>query len=622
MAVHLFMNSLKTFALCAILLYAPAAPATDPVEAPAAPAEAPATAPAEPPVEAPAAPAEAPAATPAEAPAATPAEAPAATPAEAPAATPAETPAAAPAEAPAATPAETPAAPATEPAPPRDFSSVRTHLVVVRDGIDEDARQAPGFSVSDQGHILTDSEALRSRDAYLITVAGGQVFTASALKTDEDTGLMIIRIAEEGHGLTALPFARTALVATAPLHAVRFNPEETEPFTSVAGSVTQLPAETDESPLIIHNALFNVTAAGLPLLNRCWEAVGVNALQRKGFPLRRIDPMEQGSARSLPASWLSAFLASADLSLTVADSECLSLEEETRLRLEQVQQEKEAALQAEREEAETRTRALAEEAQRKEEELSREKEAVEQQLAQTRLETEQALQAEREAVEAEREAAETERLKLEQEAQQRLEQAQQDKEQAVQAEQQETELARQVARQATDRGKQILLYSLAAGLALVLVFLLVMRARRKRLQGVEQEKQQIAEELGHAQADLSDASEREQLRAGAPDVLVEGVTPQGERIALKIPGASLVEQNGAVVGRSPAEAAFIINHEQVSRRHFRLLLVSGQVMIEDLGSTNGTSVNGIPLDPGAPLPLGDGSRLQTGNLALTVRIGP
>ena len=612
MAVHLFMNSIKTFALCAILLYAPAVPAKAPVVAPAAsPAEAPAAAP------------EVPAAAPAEAPAVAPAEAPAAAPVEVPAVAPVEVPAVAPAEAPAATPVEAPAAaPAATPAPPRDFSSVRTHLVVVRDGIDEDARQAPGFSVSGQGHILTDSGALRSRDTYLVTIAGGQVFTASALKTDEDTGFMIIRIAEEGHGLTALPFARTALVATAPLHAVRFNPEETEPFTSVAGSVTQLPAETDESPLIIHNALFNVTAAGLPLLNRCWEAVGVNALQRKGFPLRRIDPMEQGSARSLPASWLSAFLASADLSLTVADSDCLSLEEETRLRLEQVQQEKEAALQAEREEAEARTQAMTEEAQRKEEELSREKAAVEQQLAQTRLETEQALQAEREAAEAEREAAETERLKLEQEAQQRLEQAQQDKEQAVQAEQQEAELARQAARQATDRGKQILMYSLAGGLALVLVFLLVMRARRKRLQGVEQEKQQIAEELGQAQAHLSDASEREQLRAGAPDVLVEGITPQGERIALKIPGVSLVEQNGAVVGRSPAEAAFIINHEQVSRRHFRLLLVSGQVMIEDLGSTNGTSVNGIPLDPGAPLPLGDGSRLQTGNLALTVRIGP
>ena len=590
------MNSLKTLALCAILLYSPTGIGQTEDVAPPAPAEAQPETVTEP------------------------AEAPAET-ASASGIAPADPTTEAPAESPETT-GTAAAAPAEAPTAARDFSTIRAHLVVVKDGIEEDARQAPGFSISGQGHILTDSGALRSRDTYLVTIAGGQVFTASALKTDEDTGFMIIRIAEEGHGLSALPFARTALIATAPLHAVRFNPEETEPFTSVAGSVTQLPAETDESPFIIHNALFNVTAAGTPLLNRCWEAVGVNALQRKGFPLRRIDPIEQGSARSLPASWLSAFLASADLSLTVADSECLSLEQETRLRLEQVQQEKEAALQAEREEAEARTRAMAEEAQRKEEELSREKEAVEQQLAQARLETEQALQAEREAAEAEREAAEAERIRFEQEAQIRLEQAQQDKEQAVQAEQQEAELARQVARQATDRGKQILMYSLAGGLALVLVFLLVMRARRKRLQGVEQEKQQIAEKLGQAQADLTDASEREQLRAGAPDVLVEGVTPQGERIALKIPGVSLVEDAGAVVGRSPSEAAFIINHEQVSRRHFRLLLVSGQVMIEDLGSTNGTSVNGIPLDPGAPQPLDDGSRLQTGNLALTVRIGP
>ena len=512
------------------------------------------------------------------------------------------------------------------PVPASDVSAVRSHLVTVRDGIDEDARQAPGFGVSDQGHILTDADALRSRDTYLVTIAGGRVFSASALKTDEDTGLLLIHIAETGHGLTALPFARTALVTAAPLHAIRFTPEETEPFSSVAGSVTQLPEAADESPRIIHNALFNLAAAGTPLLNRCREAVGINMLQKKGFPSKRVDPVEQGSARSLPAAWLKEFLASAGLTLTVADSECLSLEEETRLRLEEAEQEQAAALQAEREAAEARTRALAEEAQRKEEELSREKEAAEQQLEQTRRETEQALQ-------AEREAAEAEKRRLEEAAQQQLEQAQQEKEQALQAERQEkeqavqaqrreAEQAREEAGREAERGRQILNYSLAVILVLALVFLLVLRARRKRLQGVEQEKQHIAGELGRAQADLSDASEREQLRAGAPDVFIEGVTPQNERIALKIPGASLAEEAGAIVGRSPAESAFVINHEQVSRRHFRLLLVSGQVMVEDLGSTNGTSVNGIPLHPGAPHPLLDGSRLQTGNLALTVRISP
>ena len=285
------MNSLRIFALCAILLYLPIGIGQAEDVAPSAPEEAPAATPAAPagdtampaePPEIDSAPADPVAQAPAESPETT--GAPAASPAEAPTADPADAPA---------------AAPAATPAPARDFSAIRPYLVVVKDGIDEDARQAPGFSISDQGHILTDSGALRSRDTYLVTIAGGQVFTASTLKTDEDTGLMLIRIAEEGHGLTALPFARTALVATAPLYAVKFNPGETQPFASVAGSVTQLPADADETPLIIHNALFNVTAAGLPLLNRCWEAVGVNALQRKGFPLRRIDPIEQGSARSL-----------------------------------------------------------------------------------------------------------------------------------------------------------------------------------------------------------------------------------------------------------------------------------------------------------------------------------
>ena len=309
----------------------------------------------------------------------------------------------------------------------------------------------------------------------------------------------------------------------------------------------------------------------------------------------------------------------------MAENECLTLAEETRQRLEQVEREKEAALQAERANAESAARAAAEEAQRKEEELNREKQEAQQQLEQSRQEKEAALQ-------AERQQAEAEKRRLEEEAQQRLDQAQQEKEQALQAQQQEkeeavaaqrqeAELARQQAGKAARIGRQILFYSLAFGLVLSLVFFFVMRARRKRLQGVEQEKRQAEQALGKAQAELSDASEREQARAGAPDVFIESVTPQHERIALKIPGVSLVEPEGATVGRSPAESAFVINHEQVSRRHFRLLLVSRQIMVEDLGSTNGTAVNGLPLSPGVRQPLEDGSRLQTGNLELTVRIG-
>ena len=534
-------------------------------------------------------------------------------------------PAAAPAMSPpaAATPADAP--PATPPAA-TGFAHVKKSLVVVKDGIDGGARQAAGFSLSDQGHVLAGSGLLRAREGPTWSRRPTDGFLPRPRsKKMKKTDLMLLRIADNGHGLTALKFARTPLRPAALLNAVSFDPDGAEPFTPVAGSVTQLPPENAEPPLVIHNALFSEASSGTPLLNRCHEAVGVSVLQTRGFPPRKIEPAAQGSAASLDASWLRAFLASINLSLSVADTECLSLEEESRLELARAQREKEAALQAGREQAEARTRALREEAQRREEALNREKEAAQQRLQQAQREQARALQ-------SGREEAEAEKRRIEEEAQRRLEQAQQaqaqalqaerqEQEQSLQAERQQAELARGQAKAAERSRKQVLFYALLAGLVMLLAFILVMRARRRRLRGAEQEKKEIARALDQAQAELSDASEQERLRAGAPDIFIEGVSPQGERIALRVPGVSLAGSSGVVVGRSPSEAMFIINHEQVSRRHFRLILVSQQVMIEDLGSTNGTSVNGLRLSSGVRQPLGDGSELRVGNLTLNARVG-
>ena len=632
------MNAIKAVALGVALLCAvasagetPVATADAPAGATGAPADA-AVSSAQTPAIAPDVPGT-PAATPAAPPAATSgaAEAPPALPAAssdvaeppaAPAMSPAVSgdPAAAPAMSPpaAATPADAP--PATPPAA-TGFAHVKKSLVVVKDGIDGGARQAAGFSLSDQGHVLAGSGLLRAREAYLVAKADGRVFTASVLKKDEKTDLMLLRIAENGHGLTALKFARTPLRPAALLNAVSFDPDGAQPFTPVAGSVTQLPPENAEPPLVIHNALFSEASSGTPLLNRCHEAVGVSVLQTRGFPPRKIEPAAQGSAASLDASWLRAFLAPINLSLSVADTECLSLEEESRLELARAQREKEAALQAGREQAEARTRALREEAQRREEALNREKEAAQQRLQQAQREQARALQ-------SGREEAEAEKRRIEEEAQRRLEQAQQaqaqalqaerqEQEQSLQAERQQAELAREQAKAAERSRKQVLFYALLAGLVMLLAFILVMRARRRRLRGAEQEKKEIARALDQAQAELSDASEQERLRAGAPDVFIEGVSPQGERIALRVPGVSLAGSSGVVVGRSPSEAMFIINHEQVSRRHFRLILVSQQVMIEDLGSTNGTSVKAAQQTPVIRF----GSELRVGNLTLNARVG-
>ena len=488
------------------------------------------------------------------------------------------------------------ASPAGEPADTRpDFAAVTKHLVVVKDGL-ENAERAPGFVISNQGHIVTYAGELRESPSYLVTTATDQVFPAAKITADEHTGVWILQLSDSGHGLTGLPFASTALQAAAPLHAVNFNPSGPERFTPATGTVTQL-MNTEQGQMIQHNALFSLTSAGTPLLNRCFQAVGVNLLEEEGrFFSRPVDPTQKGSAQSLAAASLNRLLASLNLSLPVADAECLSLEEETQQKIEQERQEQAAARQREQEAAEQQ----AQEAQRQEEALRRDKEAAQEQARRAAAQTE-----------AERQRAAQERQEQQAELQRQQEEAQR-REAALQREKEEAE------QRAAQRQRQILLYgSIIGGLVLLGVIVLI-RRKQKRLRTTEQEKQNMAGALDRAQSELSQAAEQEQLRSSAPDVFLEGKTPP---IALKIPGAALVEQAGAVVGRSPAASTFVINHEQISRQHFRLSLVARQVMLEDLGSTNGTSIDGVAVETGRPTPVRDGSRLELGDLELTLHIG-
>jgi pSer/pThr/pTyr-binding forkhead associated (FHA) protein len=56
----------------------------------------------------------------------------------------------------------------------------------------------------------------------------------------------------------------------------------------------------------------------------------------------------------------------------------------------------------------------------------------------------------------------------------------------------------------------------------------------------------------------------------------------------------------------------------VSRRHARILKREGTVMIEDLGSINGTFVNGRRLAPYQAEALHDGDQLQLGKLLIEI----
>jgi adenylate cyclase len=57
----------------------------------------------------------------------------------------------------------------------------------------------------------------------------------------------------------------------------------------------------------------------------------------------------------------------------------------------------------------------------------------------------------------------------------------------------------------------------------------------------------------------------------------------------------------------------------VSRRHARLVLADKILQIEDLGSTNGTAVDGAVVAAGAMRPLLVGAKLRIGDIELDVR---
>jgi hypothetical protein len=71
-------------------------------------------------------------------------------------------------------------------------------------------------------------------------------------------------------------------------------------------------------------------------------------------------------------------------------------------------------------------------------------------------------------------------------------------------------------------------------------------------------------------------------------------------------GANMeIGANRVTLGRSD-EADIVIPHDDVSRRHALIWRSEGKAWITDLGSSNGTSVDGSPVGE-RPVPLGNGS---------------
>lgn len=81
-------------------------------------------------------------------------------------------------------------------------------------------------------------------------------------------------------------------------------------------------------------------------------------------------------------------------------------------------------------------------------------------------------------------------------------------------------------------------------------------------------------------------------------------------------GVKINVRGPVIIGRSPG-SDIVIGAEYVSGRHARFSIMGQNIFIEDLGSTNGTAVNGHRISE--PTTLKNGDMVTVGDVAIRVR---
>src|SRR4051812_20232237 len=86
-------------------------------------------------------------------------------------------------------------------------------------------------------------------------------------------------------------------------------------------------------------------------------------------------------------------------------------------------------------------------------------------------------------------------------------------------------------------------------------------------------------------------------------------------------GSSIGVEQELVIGRSAPGEGSLGSDREISRVHARVYRdASGQLIVEDLGSTSGTFVNGSRIAAATPLRPGD--QVRVGQTTMTVEGGP
>ena len=492
-----------------------------------------------------------------------------------------------------------------QPPGPEALAAVR------RAGDARDGVHLLGFVADGAGHVVAhvvadDADRVTGVD-FVVRVAENE-YAAQGVAYDAASGLGLLRITTDPPP-APYPFAQDPAAPGRAVYGATVD-DATGAVVVRRGSISRIqPSGSADPATIWHNALVGERRHGAPLFNNCGEATGV-IVERAAAP---------GAALAVPAEWVASTFGGAGLVPVRAGETCLS-------EADQAAAAEQARVEAERQAAE------AEQARIEEQEALRRAEEQAAAAEQERAAADAArVEAEEQAAAAEQERAAADAARAEAEEQAAASEQERAAADAARVEAEEQAAAEGTAAQAAARAaadaerdreaaRRYVAWAVTAGGLVSVVLAGLWLAGRRSRAGALQRKRAAEAEAAEAREAVA-AREAEERRIGqTPDVLLTGADPDGGEIALRVPGRTIAHPSGAVVGRSPFEGEVVLNHPEVSRRHFRLFVENGSLRVEDLGSMNGTRIDGVALDPDASRSIGAGAQLRVGEIEFTVQL--
>lgn len=481
------------------------------------------------------------------------------------------------------------------------------------------AVEGSGFVVDEKGHVLTNAHLIAKAEGLtVLSLKTGAELVAQKVFASRATNLALLHV--QGLNLPPLSLSEQGAAVGRTVQTLRFGAAGKVRLShGTIGTYQDLRDKKTSRPvahLLQHNALITAQAFGMPLFNECGDVVAINLPDPSSgsWPFRKAKP--QGAIFALRSSDIIAALEDREVVHTVVEAECLSAVERaerdrkaTADSLKVAQAQADSASQAAKK-AKAQERAARRAAEREKARADSAEKAVADSLQAAKAKTDSLKMAKARADSASKATADS--LKTAK--------AKADSASKATADSLKTAQAHADSLQAAEeKAAQQLQWGLVGGAGLVLLALLGwwLSARRKQ--------KQLQEAEGRASEAEQTAEAAHQAAANAPQpapfrCLLEGQDPTGRPFALTLSALALSERAGVTLGRSPANAEFIIDHEEVSREHVRLTCADGELYAEDLNALNGTKVNGRLLNPRQQVLLQNNDRLEVGPVVFTVRL--